>query len=86
MDDDEEKYKTLFRNYIADEIEADDIEEIYMNAHQAIRENPEPKKKEGKSKADYAAESKKYKQKKLTAEERKARVEEKIKAFKASQE
>lgn len=34
MDDDEEKYRTLFKNYIADEIEAEDVEEIYTNAHE----------------------------------------------------
>lgn len=86
MDDDEERYKTLFRNYIADEIEADDIEEVYANAHEKIRANPEFKPTEKKfTKEQYAAESKKYQKKKLTREQRAERVAAKIAAFKADE-
>ncbi|CAN3373075.1 hypothetical protein DIURU_005302 [Diutina rugosa] len=86
MDDDEERYKTLFRNYIADEIEADDIEEVYANAHEQIRANPEFKPTEKKfTKEQYAAESKKYQKKKLTREQRAERVAAKIAAFKADE-
>ncbi|GMM27803.1 ribosomal 60S subunit protein L5 [Martiniozyma asiatica (nom. inval.)] len=82
MDDDEERYSTLFKSYIADDIDADSIEDIYAEAHEAIRADPAAKKAEDK-KAEYAAESKKYKQIKLTRDERKQRVAEKIAAFKA---
>lgn len=83
MDDDEERYSLLFKSYIEDDIDADAVEDIYMEAHEKIRADPSPKKAEDK-KAQYAAESKKYKQKKLTRDERKARVEAKILQFKAS--
>ena len=83
MDDDEERYSLLFKSYIDDDIDADAVEDIYMEAHEKIREDPTPVKAEDK-KAQYAAESKKYRQKKLTRDERKARVEAKILEFKAS--
>lgn len=83
MDDDEERYSLLFKSYIADDIDADAVEDIYLEAHEQIRADPSPKKAEDK-KAQYKAESLKYKQKKLTRDERKARVEAKILTFKAS--
>ncbi|KAH3667489.1 hypothetical protein OGAPHI_003138 [Ogataea philodendri] len=85
MDDDEEKYRTLFQGYIADDIDADAVEDVYTEAHEKIREDPSFKPTEKKfTKEQYAAESKKYKQKKLTKEERRARVAAKIAAFKES--
>merc|ERR1712098_268717 len=39
-DDDEERYKSQFQGYIDDEIEADGLEELYTEAHKAIREDP----------------------------------------------
>lgn len=82
MDDDEEKYRTIFKTYIADGIESEDVEDIYTEAHEKIREDPSFKPTEKKfTKEQYAAESKKYKQHKLTREERKQRVAEKISAF-----
>lgn len=86
MDDDEEKYRTLFKSYIDDEIEAEDIEDLYTEAHAAIRADPSFKKAESKfTKEQYAAESKKYKQVKLTKEERDAKIVKKIAEFKANQ-
>ncbi|KAF2432791.1 ribosomal protein L5 [Tothia fuscella] len=86
-DDDEERYKALFKGYIEDEIEADGLEELYTEAHKAIREDPfkkdEDDGKEKKSKDHWIAESKKYKQKKLTKEEKVQRVKEKIQKIKA---
>lgn len=81
-DDDEERYKSQFTGYIDDEIEADGLEELYAEAHSQIREDPFKKDEEGgskKSKEEWKAESKKYKQKKSTYEERQQRVQEKIK-------
>ncbi len=39
-DDDEERFSTLFKSYIADGIDADSLEDIYADAHEAIKENP----------------------------------------------
>lgn len=83
MDDDEEKYKQVFKSYIDGEVEPEDIEEIYMNAHEKIREDPAAKPTSTKTKAEYAAESKKFKAVKLTREERQERINAKIAAFKA---
>ncbi|AMD19788.1 HCL363Wp [Eremothecium sinecaudum] len=81
-DDDEERYSELFKGYIADDIDADSIEDIYAEAHAAIRADPSFKPTEKKfTKEQYAAESKKYRQVKLTKEERKARVAAKIAAL-----
>jgi large subunit ribosomal protein L5e len=85
-DDDEERYKTLFNNYIKDGIEADGLEEIYSEAHSAIREDPFKKDEdadEKKSKEFWKEESKKYRQQKLTKEEKEKRVQEKIAALRA---
>lgn len=39
-DDDEERYKSQFSQYIDGEVEADGLEEMYQEAHKAIREDP----------------------------------------------
>ncbi|EMF17397.1 60S ribosomal protein L5 [Sphaerulina musiva SO2202] len=83
-DDDEERYKSQFSGYIDDEIEADGLEELYQEAHKAIREDPWKKDEdagEKKTKEEWKAESQKYKLKKLTHEERRQRVQEKIKTL-----
>ncbi|KAL1956354.1 hypothetical protein VTO42DRAFT_7337 [Malbranchea cinnamomea] len=81
-DDDEERYKSQFHKYIENEIEAGDLEEIYANAHKAIREDPFKKDEEAgpkKSKEEWKAESLKYKVPKKSREQKKADVEAKIK-------
>lgn len=84
MDDDEEKYKQVFKSYIGDEIDPEDIEEIYANAHEKIREDPTFKPTEKKfTKEQYAAESKKYKKQRLTKAEKDQKIADKIAAFKA---
>jgi len=40
-EDDEENYQKHFKTYIEEDLEADDIEELYEKVHAAIRENPE---------------------------------------------
>ncbi|KIW03639.1 60S ribosomal protein L5 [Verruconis gallopava] len=88
-DDDEERYKTLFAGYIADEIEADGLEELYAEAHKQIREDPFKKdENEGdkKDKEYWKAESKKYKKPKLTAAERRERVKARIEELKEEME
>ena len=80
-DDDEERYKGQFQQYIDDDLEADGLEDLYTEAHAAIREDPF-KKVEGasakKTKEEWKAESLKYKTRKSTKEEREQRVREKI--------
>ncbi|KXG49060.1 HAD-superfamily hydrolase, subfamily IA, variant 3 [Penicillium griseofulvum] len=85
-DEDEERYKSQFVKYIENEIEAGDLEEIYADAHKAIREDPFKADEDAgskKTKEEWKAESKKYKVARLTREQRKARVEEKIRKLAA---
>jgi large subunit ribosomal protein L5e len=85
-DDDEERYNSLFKGYIEDEIEADGLEEIYQEAHKAIREDPFKADEDAgeKKDADYwKKESLKYKTKRLTYDEKKANVQKRIAELKA---
>ena len=80
-DDDEERYKGQFQQYIDDELEADGLEDLYTEAHAAIREDPFKKPESAaakKSKEEWKAESLKYKTRKSTKEEKEQRVREKI--------
>ena len=80
-DDDEERYKSQFVKYIEDDVEADALEDVYTDAHKAIREDPNKKYESDapkKSKAEWKAESLKYRTKKLTYDERQARVQARI--------
>ncbi|KAJ4388298.1 60S ribosomal protein L5 [Neurospora sp. IMI 360204] len=83
-DDDEERYKSQFNRYIEDDIEADGLEDLYSEAHAAIREDPFKKaESEGpkKTKEEWKAESLKYRKVKLTREQRAAGVQERIAAL-----
>ncbi|KAF5363245.1 hypothetical protein D9756_000426 [Leucocoprinus leucothites] len=80
-EEDDERFKKQFASYLADGIGSDDIEEIYTNAHAAIREDPEFKPT--KKSKDWKAECLKYKVLKLTLDQRRARIAEKIEKFKA---
>ncbi|KAJ6120702.1 60S ribosomal protein L5 [Penicillium sp. IBT 18751x] len=80
-DEDEERYKSQFCKYIEEEIDAGDLEELYTEAHKAIREDPFKKDEDAepkKTKEEWKAESKKYKVNKLTHAQRKERVQQKI--------
>ncbi|BDA49617.1 60S ribosomal protein L5 [Coccomyxa sp. Obi] len=70
-----EKYQTHFSQWIAAEIEPEDIEELYKSVHEKIRENPIAEKKE-RTKPEKA--QKKWKPTKLTYEERKAALKAKL--------
>ncbi len=80
-DDDEERYRSQFAKYIEDDVEAESLEELYSDAHKAIREDPF-KKVEGagpkKTKEEWKAISLKYKNKRLTKAEKEANVQKKI--------
>lgn len=85
-DDDEERYKSQFQGYIDDEVEADGLEEMYQEAHKAIREDPFKKDDEAgekKTKEEWKAESKKYLKPKMTKEEKMEAVKAKIEKFKS---
>ncbi|KAL2019733.1 hypothetical protein VTK56DRAFT_9270 [Thermocarpiscus australiensis] len=80
-DDDEERYKSQFVKYIEDDIEADSLEELYQEAHKAIREDPFKKYVSDapkKSKEEWKQESLKYRTPKLSREERRQRVQARI--------
>ncbi|CDZ98566.1 60s ribosomal protein l5 [Phaffia rhodozyma] len=76
-EEDDERFKKQFATYLADDIGSEDMEEIYANAYAAIREDPTFKPTE-KSK-DWKAESKKYAVARLTYDERKEKIDQKIK-------
>ncbi|POS80558.1 cytoplasmic ribosomal protein-4 [Diaporthe helianthi] len=85
-DDDEERYKSQFQKYIDDDVEADGIEDLYTEAHKAIREDPFKKYESDapkKTKEEWKAESKKYRAKKLSYDEKKQRVQAKIAELRA---
>lgn len=75
-EDDEEKYKRQFAKYLDDDVTADTLEDMYKEAHEKIRADPSFTPTEKKPNYD---EGKKFKTKKLTREERQARVQEKLK-------
>ncbi|KDN36129.1 putative RPL5-60S large subunit ribosomal protein L5.e [Tilletiaria anomala UBC 951] len=79
-EEDDERFKKHFARYLADDISSDQIEEMYENAYEKIREDPsfQPSEKDA---ARWASESKKYRFNKLTYEQRKAKIAEKIQAF-----
>ncbi|KAM0278930.1 hypothetical protein ACHAQH_004897 [Verticillium albo-atrum] len=81
-DDDEERYKSQFQQYVDDDVEADGVEDMYTEGHAAIREDPW-KKPEGskKTKEEWKAESLKFKTARLTKEEKEQRVRERIVAL-----
>ncbi|KXJ91135.1 putative 5S rRNA binding ribosomal protein [Microdochium bolleyi] len=87
-DDDEERYKSQFQKYLDDDLEADGLEDMYIEAHAAIREDPFKKYESEapkKSKDEWKAESKKYRPVKKTKEEREETVRQKIAELRAAE-
>lgn len=87
-DDDEERYQSQFQKYIDDDIEADGLEELYTEAHAAIREDPFKKVESDapkKTKEEWKAISKKFKAQKSTKAEKQKRIQEKIKQILAAE-
>lgn len=78
-EEDKERYERQFSRYVKEGIKADNLQSIYEQAHEAIRKNPMPAKKEKKPVTTHA--SLKYKKARLTLEERKENVRERIEAF-----
>jgi len=80
-DDDEERYKSQFNRYIDGEVEADGLEEMYQEAHKAIREDPNKKdddEGEKKSKEEWRELGKKHRTSKMSKEEKEKRIQAKI--------
>ena len=78
-EEDPERYQSQFAKYIEKELEGDGLEEMYTEAHSKIREEPthEPAEK---------VQSTIAKEKKLTYEERKAKIKAKKDAMRAAAE
>lgn len=78
-EDEPEAYAKQFSRFIKAGINADNLEEMYTKAHASIRSNPNPSKSAKATPAAHA--SLKFKQNKLSLEQRKERVQQKIAAF-----
>ncbi|XP_010547178.1 PREDICTED: 60S ribosomal protein L5-2-like [Tarenaya hassleriana] len=76
-EDEPEKYQSHFSEYIKRGIEADNMEALYKKVHAAIRADPSVKKSEKQPPKEH----KRFNAKKLTYEERKARLIERLKAL-----
>jgi len=73
-----EKYDKQFSKYIKQGLSADDIEEMYKEAHSKIKEDPVAKKKPRRETGHYAV---KYKPRRKNAKERRNRVNQKLQAM-----
>jgi len=86
IEEDEDAYKTQFARYIAEEVGPDEIEEMYEEAHKAIREDPFRKRaatelgrfgtREGAKPTEYPKKS--WNQTKLSKKQRAGRVRQKL--------
>ncbi|KAJ4786300.1 60S ribosomal protein L5 [Rhynchospora pubera] len=79
-EDEPEKYQTHFSEYIKKGIDADSMEALYKKVHAAIRAEPSPVK----STKQPPKEHKRYNLKKLTYEERRAKLLERLNALNSS--
>ncbi|XP_074566495.1 large ribosomal subunit protein uL18 [Curcuma longa] len=80
MEDEPEKYQSHFSQYIKKGIDPDNLEEMYKKVHAAIRANPSPVKSTKPPPKEY----KRYNLRKLTYEERKAKLVERLNALNSS--
>ncbi|WVR05652.1 hypothetical protein IAU60_002674 [Kwoniella sp. DSM 27419] len=80
-EEDDERFKKQFSTYLAADIGSDDIEDMYTNAYEKIREDPTFTAKDKDAK--WKTESKKYKDSKISKEERQSKIQAKIEAYKA---
>ncbi|KAL0322760.1 UNVERIFIED_CONTAM: 60S ribosomal protein L5 [Sesamum angustifolium] len=80
MEDEPEKYQSHFGLYVKKGLEPDNLEELYKKVHAAIRADPIAKK----SGKQPPKEHKRYNLKKLTYEERKAKLIERLNALNAA--
>jgi large subunit ribosomal protein L5e len=80
MEEDSQKYASQFAKYVAADLDADGIEELYSSVHAAIRADPAPAEKK-----DFSPDKKFKKRPKMSYSQRKDRVKQK-KAHKAKQD
>lgn len=80
-DEEPERYKKQFSRFIKAGITADDLESMYQKAHEAIRKNPAPAKKEKATVTEHA--SLKFKKPRMNLKQRKDRVRQKMASFEA---
>merc|ERR1712161_127173 len=80
-EEDNQKYQEQFASYLANDIEADGLEELYESVHEKVREDPKPSKR-----ADHKIDKNFKRKPKLTLEARKARIQAKKDAKKAELE
>ncbi|KAI3678630.1 hypothetical protein L6452_37930 [Arctium lappa] len=80
MEDEPEKYQTHFSDYIKAGVEPDNLEELYKKVHAAIRADSNPKKSEKQPPKEH----KRYNLKKLTYDERKQKLIERLNALNAA--
>merc|ERR1712002_371598 len=76
LEDDEEAYKKQFSSFLKNGITADGVEQMYRNAHAAIRADPLRAAKPAKE-----VKVKRWTAKRLSIQQRKARVAQKKAAF-----
>ncbi|KAK9146158.1 hypothetical protein Sjap_006061 [Stephania japonica] len=76
-EDEPEKYQSQFSDYIKKGIEADALEAVYKKVHAAIRADPTVKRSEKQPPKEH----RRYNLKKLTYEERKAKLIERLNAL-----
>lgn len=69
-EEDNQKYQEHFAKFLANDVEADGLEELYEKVHAAIREDPSPTPKK-----DFSPDKSFKRKAKLTLEQRKARVQ-----------
>jgi len=79
QEDDEDRYQEQFAKYIENDIGADDIEDMYTSAHEAIREDPDAKPTEKQE--SYP----KHKKQAMSLSQKRDRVRQKIEAYKKKQ-
>ena len=77
-------FKKQFASYLEDGVGSEDMEDIYKNAYQAIRDDPVFKPTD-KNK-DWSAECKKFQTPRLTHAQRKQAIEAKISKFQAGKD
>lgn len=82
QEEDPEKYAECFKKYVEADIEGDALEDKWLEVHEAIREEPEHQPKE----KTFTGKPQRYSDKKITLEERRARVAEKLAALAEAKE
>ncbi|MBW0475917.1 hypothetical protein O181_015632 [Austropuccinia psidii MF-1] len=77
-EEDDERFKKQFSTYLADDIGSGDIEDIYSEAHKAIRADPSPKPTDKSKLAEWKAATKKHKEHKISKAQRIENVKAKV--------